>query len=172
MDSQQKRGFTQDEVTAIIRRALLMRGPDEAVDQEDLEDIARQSGISPERLRQAIEEEEAERALDDMKAKVRAHNRKEFGEHFRIYLIVNAALLLVNFFTSSYFWVIWVLLGWGIAVAIHASEVLFTNEADIEKKARKLLHKERQKAVWQEKLDWLGRNFCPDFRPNRKRDID
>ena len=53
------RRFSSDEVTSIVRRALEGGGTHEDVDLEELEEIAGKSGVSVNRLREAIEEEDS-----------------------------------------------------------------------------------------------------------------
>ena len=50
------RRFSSEEVGAIVRRALESQGGLDDISYEDFEEIARQSGISEGRLRQAIED--------------------------------------------------------------------------------------------------------------------
>lgn len=53
-------------------------------------------------------------AIDRIRAK------RGFYWHFGIYLIVNAALVLIWALTwTGYFWPAWVILGWGIGVLSH-----------------------------------------------------
>lgn len=140
MDKMRRR-FTSDEVTDIVRRALEGRGSHDDVSYEDLEEIARQSGIAPGRLEAAIEEHEALSRLEEAKSLYKKRKRDEFFQHLRAYCIVNGVLFLMNLITSSYLWVVWPVLGWGIGLAFHASDALRPNDEEVEKGARKLLKK-------------------------------
>jgi hypothetical protein len=54
----------------------------------------------------------------------RIEAKRGFQAHFVVYLIVNAALVLIWALTSGdYFWPIWPILGWGIGIAAHAASV-------------------------------------------------
>ena len=54
----------------------------------------------------------------------RIRAKREFRTHLTAYVAVNALLVLIWFATGAgYFWPMWPMLGWGIAVAIHASTV-------------------------------------------------
>ncbi len=64
----------------------------------------------------ATEEEIRQEAIKAVKRK------REFRNHVIAYIIVNAFLVVVWYFTSrpGYFWPIWVMGGWGIGVAFNA----------------------------------------------------
>lgn len=141
---ERNRRFTNDEVTSIIRRALDGRGGADDVTYDDLEDIAKQSGITPSRLRQAIEEQETLGELENARTEFKKRQRQEFFNHFRSYCIVNGALILINVLSSrEYFWFVWPMVGWGIGIAFHAVDALFPNEAKIERGAKRLLRKQQ-----------------------------
>ncbi len=54
-------------------------------------------------------------------ARKRAKRKLDFYNHLLIYVIVNAMLFAINVISSpGDYWFFWPLLGWGVAVAIHA----------------------------------------------------
>lgn len=58
------------------------------------------------------------------RARKRVTDRRDFGSHVVVYVVVNAFLILVWAFTGAgYFWPAWVLGGWGIGLVLHAWEV-------------------------------------------------
>jgi len=62
------------------------------------------------------------------KAKVKVEAKVGFYVHLGIYVAVNALLTIINLSTSSqYSWAMWPLMGWGLAVAIHALRVFVIN---------------------------------------------
>jgi hypothetical protein len=66
----------------------------------------------------ATEEELREAAVQ------RLNKRREFGRHVVAYIVVNAALIMIWYFTGhGYFWPAWVLGGWGIGLALNAWDV-------------------------------------------------
>ena len=66
--------------------------------------------------------ERRENALKRIKAK------RDFRNHVAIYLIVNAMLVVIWAASGGgYFWPIWPLAGWGVAVALNAYTVYFQN---------------------------------------------
>ena len=55
----------------------------------------------------------------------RLRKRRDFWGHVVAYIVVNAFLIGIWYFASGggYFWPVWVLLGWGIGLALNAWEV-------------------------------------------------
>lgn len=150
---EENRRFTSDEVSAIVRRALEGRGGQDEVSYQDLEDIARQSGISRDALQHAIDEEEEfgeiERAKEEW---IRRRKQKFFG-HLRTYVILNSILALMNLFTSGYPWVLWCVLGWGIGLAFDASDAFYPKAGAVERGAKRLLRKKNLRRRAEEVFD-------------------
>jgi len=48
---------------------------------------------------------------------------KGFYSHLMTYVFVVSGLTILNWFTTDYWWVLWVILGWGIGIVSHAMEV-------------------------------------------------
>lgn len=78
----------------------------------------------------------------------KAQLRASFKTHALTYLLVNALLLGVWYFTGPYqdhyhyFWPIWPLLGWGIGLASHGFAAYNTStENAVEREYRKLSEK-------------------------------
>jgi hypothetical protein len=56
----------------------------------------------------------------------RLKERRDFWSHVVVYVLVNALLVVVWAVTSGSlgnFWPMWPILGWGIALALHARDV-------------------------------------------------
>jgi hypothetical protein len=81
-------------------------------------------------------------------AKKHVEELKGFITHVTIYLAVNSFLFLLNFITDrGNWWFYWPLLGWGIAIVIHAA-VFFGIEGRFgrdweERKAREFMERDR-----------------------------
>jgi hypothetical protein len=88
---------------------------------------------------------EAERYYQAQK---RVREIKEFYQHLIVYLLCNPVVIVVNLLTSpGYLWFVWSLLGWGIAVVLHALKTfhvspVFNKEWE-ERKIREILEKEK-----------------------------
>ena len=102
--------------------------------------------MSDEFPRQALsamtEEQRRELAIQRLKA------RHDFRVHAVIYVIVNAALVILWFLVSrgtdgeaSFFWPVFPVVGWGIGLAIHAYVTYFPpslSEDDIQRELKRL----------------------------------
>jgi hypothetical protein len=68
--------------------------------------------------------------------------RRDLGAHAVTYVVVNAFLVGVWYWTGAgYFWPAWVIGGWGIGLALNTWDVLMRRpitEADIEREMRRL----------------------------------
>ena len=54
----------------------------------------------------------------------RIRSKRELRVHLTVYVAVNALLVLIWAMTGAgYFWPLWPILGWGIAIVIHAVTV-------------------------------------------------
>jgi hypothetical protein len=82
------------------------------------------------------------------RAKKRVAEIKEFYQHLTVYLVVMAALAIINVVTSpGYLWFFWALLGWGIAVVLHGFSVFggFWGAEWEERKTRELMAREERR---------------------------
>jgi hypothetical protein len=69
-------------------------------------------------------------------AQKRVDDKKAFYSHLAVYLLFNIAFVIIWVVTSlgGYIWFIWPLLGWGVAVALHAMYVfIFHRDSNWEK---------------------------------------
>ncbi len=60
-------------------------------------------------------------------ARKRVKKRRKFYSHLITWVVMSTFFILLNLATSDYFWAIFPILGWGIAVAFHGIRI-FTNE--------------------------------------------
>jgi hypothetical protein len=69
-------------------------------------------------------------------ARKRVNDRRDFGSHVVVYVVVNAALVLVWALTGAgYFWPAWVLGLWAIGLVLHAWEAFVrrpVTDSDVE----------------------------------------
>lgn len=77
--------------------------------------VPSESSLEPNRLTQLQVTIEEQRAMEYVQG------LKDFYGHLATYIVVNIVLFAVNWFvTPSYFWVFWVVMGWGIGLTCHA----------------------------------------------------
>jgi len=82
------------------------------------------------------------------KAKKRVEEIRSFYSHLFVYVVVNVGLFLLNIITSPRsLWFYWVLIGWGIGLAIHALNIFGTEKILgkdwEEKKIKELMEKDK-----------------------------
>ena len=95
---------------------------------------------------------ETAKMLDDdpeyRAARKHVRQLRKFYEHLLSYVTVNALLAVLNYLTSpGHWWVIWVILGWGIGLVSHGLSVfayggVFGRDWE-ERKIRELMGKRR-----------------------------
>ncbi|MEM7124326.1 MAG: 2TM domain-containing protein [Pseudomonadota bacterium] len=93
-----------------------------------------------------MSEADEEQRAAEKRARKRVDEIKGFYHHLTVYLVVNAILFLIDIFSGGGVWFYWVLLGWGIAIAIHASNTFsflpWTSKEWEERKVRELMAKD------------------------------
>lgn len=80
-----------------------------------------------------------------LKAKERVETLRGFYIHLTVYVIVNLGLFFINMMTSpETLWFIWPLMGWGIALVLHAFRVFVARPGSSweEKKIAELMQEE------------------------------
>ena len=88
---------------------------------------------------------EAPLSDDELRAEAfrRIKKRRDFFAHLVVYVVVNAFLVGIWYFSSGggYFWPAWVMGGWGIAIALNAWDTFFRKpitRSDIQQEMDKL----------------------------------
>ncbi|HVL38775.1 MAG TPA: 2TM domain-containing protein [Fimbriimonadaceae bacterium] len=133
------------DVEAILHLAIRKQGDSQML-RERLQVTAGELGISPEALAAAEREYRQQKVVDAELKEYDRHLRRDFWSHFLTYVIVNAGLSLINLVTgSSHFWALYPIIGWGIAVAIHAAETFNKNDEEYQKGFRKWQKKRRRR---------------------------
>ncbi|HMA59659.1 MAG TPA: 2TM domain-containing protein [Halanaerobiales bacterium] len=78
------------------------------------------------------------------KAKERVKEIKDFYGHLLVYVVVNIGIFLINYIVSpGTYWFYWVLIGWGIGLAVHWIQVFgigkFLDKKWEEKKVKEIM---------------------------------
>ena len=129
------RQYSNDEVNRIIRCALKLE-QEETISHQDLIETARETGIDPKILEPAILQEGREFKKKKIRMARLKRRKVGFYSHLWSYLIVNAALLLINNFTPGPWWFQWSVLGWGIGLAFHFKAIYFPHGKRFENKIK------------------------------------
>jgi len=132
MDEFTSRHYNNDEVNRIIRLALKLDRED-TIRHEDLIETARAIGLDPQIVEAAIEQEQLEFKQERIRKARLKRRRVGFYSHLLSYIFVNAALLLINHFTTGPWWFQWSVLGWGIGLAFHFKAVYFPGAENMRK---------------------------------------
>lgn len=137
--------YSREEVQAIVARALRAPSAD-AVTHDELLSIGRELGIDPGALEAAAREASEESALREAIETERREARRGLVAHAIPFVLVNAALALTNLLVGGAPWFLWSLFGWGIGMLFHARAVFFPDPVAQERRARRRLARERERA--------------------------
>ncbi|MDZ4860864.1 MAG: 2TM domain-containing protein [Candidatus Hydrogenedentes bacterium] len=138
--------FTVGEVEAILRRALNRKRDSGEITRDELIDTARELGLDPREVERAIREQRKFGAFESACEEYKAERKQRFYRHLRAYLIINGALMLLNFMTGiDDVWFVYPMIGWGIALAFQASSAFNPGKRSIECGARRILRKRERR---------------------------
>jgi hypothetical protein len=114
--------YGDEDVHEILKRAVRVDS-ERQTGKEALRQAALELGISDEALAQAELEYARERGHKVEVEEYLRETRRGYWEHLTSYVIVNSFLVAINLLTSSsHFWAIYPILGWGIGLAFHTAE--------------------------------------------------
>jgi len=134
--------FTNDEMQAILKRAIERRAQSGEISYSDLQATANELGIDEKELEDAIREHFDGGGIDEAR-KIWLNNRKKkFFQHLRTYLIINGFLAGLSLLGGGN-WFIYPLLGWGIGLAFDAASTFWPDEKQIERGANRILRKQK-----------------------------
>lgn len=146
-----ERSYSQDEVEEILRRAVRNQRGDDELDHGDLLAAARAAGIDEEAVRRAVAEFDQQRDRENLAERVKHRRRSRFTQSLVTYLIVNGFLATIDGMSGGGLqFVQWVLLGWGLPLALQARRAFFPSGEDLAratgKEARRLERQRRLEA--------------------------
>lgn len=164
-----QRSYTRDEMEEILRRAAeRTQQAEDGVRHDDLVAAAREVGIDPEAIEDALAELGQEKTREVAAARWTRDARRRFVSHFSTYLIVMTFLVSLNVLTTpSIWWAQWIALAWGLGVAFTARRAILAPSTDDvermlareEKRAQKKARREAQRqaaAAWRRRWRELG----------------
>ena len=179
--------YTDAEVEEILRRAIQRQQQDDSgVSHDDLVAAAGEIGIDATDVEAAVAEVQAGKAsepvrpakerqqtqdlaevdLDDeaLLAQDRHSRRARFGRHLATYVVINAFLAGMNLLTGGTWWFLWVVLGWGIGVALQGLGLLLPEDPRRRKNRARRLRRRHEREMRRDR----GRQSAAQHRSQRK----
>ncbi|MCS6959027.1 MAG: 2TM domain-containing protein [Pseudanabaenaceae cyanobacterium SKYGB_i_bin29] len=144
--------YTELEVQQILQKALLRsQKTGEKLSRAQVEEIARELGVSPEDFALAEKEWQEEKQLQSDLMEFIQVARRRFRDGLVTYVVVNAVFLSLNFFTArAITWAIYPLLIWGVFVALEGWSVFVTDGSMFERKFQEWYKRKQQERMTQE----------------------
>jgi len=139
--------YADDEVRAIIERALKEDAPASTLSHDDLLSIGAGVGLSPAAIESAARDVTEARLTTTATKRIVSRRRRALAAHALVYVAVNALLFLVNFLTTpGEWWVLFPIFFWGLALAVHAAFGLSSkvSERRLSREKRRLLEAANQ----------------------------
>lgn len=160
----QGRRFSEAEVDAILRRAVARQEPGQSLSRDELADVLRQLNLDESVLDEAIEEQDAERAVADETAAWKERRRRAVAGHAATFASVMTLLVAINLLVTPHLlWFVWPLIGWGFGLLSDWRR--YQRGPD----PRELASRQRQEA---ERAERAGRKAEKATRKARKREAD
>jgi hypothetical protein len=120
-DGQPPQFYTQEEVQQILHLAIIRKTDQGELSREQLWEIAAELAIEPQDVLAAEQQWLSEKNLDRKRQEFNRYRRGQFQQKAVRYLIVNSFLVILNLITNgSLSWSLYVLLIWGIGLALEA----------------------------------------------------
>jgi hypothetical protein len=130
-DPKPLRQYTTEEAASIITRALdRQNGEGGRISHDELLETAREIGVTTLELEKAVVEETKLRAERIVRDEERQRGVRAVLRHLAVYVVVGAFCFVLDTRMTGGVWYLWVLLVWGLGVALHALRVLLPNEVD------------------------------------------
>lgn len=111
--------YSKKEVDLILRRALADQDDrDDRLSEEELAAAAKEVGIAPERLEQAIAATQRERDRLALRDEWHRRERARFRQGLVLWAVVSALCFGVDALTAGGWWFYWVMGPWGVATLL------------------------------------------------------
>ena len=153
-----KRTYTQEEVDAILSKAIEQQSKDAGkLSHEELVAAAAEVGISRDAIDTAARDvtSPASREKQDDKTMLATGRRRAWRallRHVVVFAIVNAMLAFINFATTpAFLWCAIVFFGWGIGVAMQLLSILFADEERTVSRERRRRDRRARKERWRKR---------------------
>jgi hypothetical protein len=145
------RTYSDAEVQEILRRAVEQSaggsdGEAGGLTREELIDAARDAGIDPSAVEDAIGSLERDRDVRAEIAALRKRERRGLASNFVTWAIITAGLLALRFFGEGGWWFVWPMGVWMVLLLLRLKGFIFESPEHARERAeRKLEHRRRQR---------------------------
>ncbi|MFS8810883.1 2TM domain-containing protein [Synechococcus sp. R65.1] len=139
--------YSQEDVQQILQRAIARQPRLGEFTRSQLEEMAAELGISPQELEEAEREWRAWQQLTNQRREFQRYRRRQFYQLLGRYAIVNSFLVGLDWLSGGGLsWSLFILMGWGLAVALKGWSTYQTEGERYEKEFRQW-QKKRQKQL-------------------------
>jgi hypothetical protein len=115
-----RRTYTQEDVNAILRRALERPELASGLSHRELLETAEEVGIERAALERAITEVERERELEALREEWRLEKKTALRASLITWAWVSMLLVLIDVFTAGGLWFHWVIVPWALLLLLRA----------------------------------------------------
>lgn len=130
-DPKESREYSNEEAASIITRVLdRHNGEGGRISHDELLETARDIGVTTLELEEAVVAETRARAEAIVREEQRQRELRAFLRHAATAVVVCAFATVLDIRLSGGAWYFWLLMGWGLVVALHGVRVLLPNETD------------------------------------------
>ncbi len=141
------RTYSDDEVQEILRRAVehgAEAGESGGLTRQELIEAARDAGIDPAAVEDAIGAIERDREVQAEIVALRERERKGLTSSFLTWAIISAGLLALRFFGEGGWWFVWPMGVWAVLLLLRLKGVLFQSPERTRELAERSLQQRRQ----------------------------
>lgn len=149
--------YRQEDVQQILQLAIARQADAEELTRAQLLEIADEMGISTADLQIAEQAWLVRRGESKERQAFDLYRRSKFQRHLTKYLIVNAFLMMLAFITTGGLsWSLYIVLGWGLGLALNAWKTHQTEGEEYEEAFQNWCRRRRLKKTFNFWLDrWL-----------------
>lgn len=116
------RRYSDDDVRAIIERALVNAPTPGDLTHDDLLAVGQQVGLSAEAMTRAAEDVRVSRLETAATRALSSRRRWWLGGHAGLFALINGSLFAVNYLTTpGQWWALFPIFFWGLALALHTA---------------------------------------------------
>lgn len=138
-----KKQFTNEEMQAILQKAINRKSRSGEISYSDLSETAKELGIDEQELELAIKEHYEGGGIESARLEWMRIRKKKFYDHVLSYVIINSFLTALNIMTGGGNWFVYPLLGWGIGLAFDTASTFWPDEKLVERGAERILRKRK-----------------------------